>query len=500
MTSNKLLAIGHSDRIIKASLIALVLLGALLAPRLIAYAPHFIFSRQGLLLAMAVAFIFIQKKPVLLIQLLSLSIWFSMVTAPLPIVGKFLRWAPIQEYLFYMIAVVGLLHVAFGKLEPSRKRVLIVVSLLFLPLFVMGALGLSRGLDLEFGPAYWRWSSTYPLAIIMALLIYIRTVEDAWRLGYVVTVGSAIFAALLMGLWVSGRILATENTLGGARLGGMLTTPGVSFYWDPVALGSTFAICIPFAVGLFTGSRHFKYKMLAALSSCILVVVVLSSGIRAAWIGAPIGILVTLVLLGKVSFRNILWGMGLLLFGLGVIRLTISGLSGNIEIMDRLVSVSSFSRIMSTQNLLVRQEIWFRHWQEVVQNPFIPFGYYYLNGLGNPHNTYIFLGMGTGFLGLVFFAILLTYCASRFLYGAFQVDRRVSVLASAAMGSLTTFLIVGITDSSFMDSWTTAVIFMLLGLGLTASCAGVSARPKLSGTGTMHWNSNRLTTQGLLDK
>jgi hypothetical protein len=464
-----------SSRFVRISLIGALLLAAPFAFMIVDIAPRLLFSRQGILLVLGVGLVFLRTiGPVVLLQLLALSLWFSVVAAPLPVIGRFMVWAPLQEYLFYFLVAMVVVQGRSALAEPARKRGLMIVGLLILPVALFGALGMVHDLDPAFGPAYWRWTSLYPLAILIAILAFVRTSGEAWRLARTLVMGSGAFAGLSVWMWATERIISTASTLGGARLGGMAYTPGVSFYWDPVSLGSTLAICLPFSLGLFLGSDKALDRVMSGIACCIITGAIVASGIRAAWIGAPLGILVVLALRAAARPRALLWGIVLLPLVAIVAQVMVDSLSGNDVIMTRIASLANVS---SDPNLVIRQGYWQFHWNDIVNNPIIPMGYYYLGGLGNPHNMYIFLAMGTGMFGLACFASLLGYLGLHFWRGSRGEDLRVSSLASAGAGALVTLLVVGISDSSFMDSWTTGVIFMLLGVGFAASL--LESQPRL---------------------
>lgn len=446
----------------------------LAVPLVIYGLPRVLLSKAGAVLAPA-AFLLVWHwggtkwalLPLLVLQ------WVPVSPSSLPVFSGLLLHATMQEYVFYTLALGALLTVRRADVAAARWSVLMLVLAGGICLLLLGALGLTRGADPEYGPAFLRWAVLLPVAVSVVLLGLVRSAQLVRSATLALVLGSAAFAAIAVAMWASGHLVASASTVAGARLGGEVVSFWGVLYWDPVTLGSTFAVVCPLGAAMLVTARAKWERYAYGLSLCLLLVGVAASGSRGGWIGGAVGLVVAVLLASRGGASRRIVG-GIVLGATAVVGFaTFTYLSGRELFASRLASLIHVS---SDPNFLLRRRMWSSFYREVNDSGLVPHGFYYLGGIGNPHSLYLFIATGTGWLGAAVF-VCLALAGARLLWRARSRTPGACLgITSGALGGLVALLVVGVGDAPFSAPWASSVIASVLGVGLAAATLRFSPR------------------------
>jgi hypothetical protein len=409
-------------------------------------------------------------RPLVLLQAILLLFWYPIAAHTPRFAAPLLYHGSIQEFGLYVLACIGALRLGRAHPSAARKKVLVATCGAFAALTLLGTLALPYSPGIPQAGYFIRAAFLAPLALALCVFAFARTIRQVWLLAATFVLGSALFALVLSILWATGHVAGTANTAAGARLGGLLSLGPVSIYWDPVALGSVLGVCLPFSLGLMLRGGSRFAQLFFGISSATIAFALIASGTRGGMIGAAAGFVVLLALSGRVRPRAVLALASSAAF-IGVFLTQILRVqSTNSVIASRL---SSLSAITQDRNFQGRQHIWATNWHDVLNHALLPVGFSYdpTTGGGNPHNYYLFVGLGTGLLGIGLCVCLLVFFALKLWRRAPSCAPGGQAVIWAAGGALAALLVAGWGDALFMDVWQGLAVFTPIVVGVAARTA-----------------------------
>jgi putative inorganic carbon (hco3(-)) transporter len=320
------------------------------------------------------------------------------------------------------------------------------------------------------------------VSLFYVVVGFIHAPKQLYQVLSVVLVGMALFlGVVLVGSGWGNKIVVLQQI--SANLPSLLRgLPGADTGFHPAEVGGTLTwlVFLPatVAIGLWTQHRiHRNWPWLiglGVLTGVLLMALVLTQS-RSAWLGAAAGASVLLWLLGR--WGRVALGAGvivvLILFGLGVPgRLLSNGTSNSAVVIDQ----AAFN-----PSLVDRTEIWSRAIYGLQDFPFTGMGlgtFRYVMpvlyplfrvgpdvDLGHAHNEWLQAGVDLGLAGLVAF-VALQGMSLALAYRAFRMAWPVMVrwLMAGMLAGLVAHGIYGLTDAVALGAKPGVFLWIMLGL------------------------------------
>jgi putative inorganic carbon (hco3(-)) transporter len=318
------------------------------------------------------------------------------------------------------------------------------------------------------------------VSVFYVVVGFVDAPKQLYQVLSVVLLGVVIFlAVVLVGSSWGSKIAVLQQI--GARLPSLLRgLPGADTGFHPAEVGGTLTwlVFLPAAVaiGLWTQRRARRIWPgligLGGLTGALLLALVLTQS-RSAWLGVAAGAGVLLWLLGQ-------WGRTAL--GAGVAILIISMVLG---VPSRLLSNDGLSSAADQAafdpNLVDRTEIWSRAIYGLQDFPFTGMGlgtFRYVMpilyplfsvspdvDLGHAHNEWLQAGVDVGLAGLIAF-LALQGLSLILAYRAFRMDWPVTVrwLMAGVLAGLVAHGVYGLTDAVALGAKPGVFLWIMLGL------------------------------------
>jgi len=267
------------------------------------------------------------------------------------------------------------------------------------------------------------------------------------------------------------------------------------FFNDHTSYGAVLAFFLPFSIALFyLNHRHFLFRFLALLCMCILILGLILSFTRAAWISLIIATIIATFIAFKIN-RKILFIVPIicLIFGIIFANPILETLSKNKQdSSDNLLEhVTSISNISTDASNMERINRWQCAFAMFIEKPFFGWGpgtyqFHYapfqlsrdrtiissnFGDMGNAHSEYFGTLSESGFFGLISFLFLVLVVVFRAIHLYYiSNDKEVQVWLLAIIISLLSYFIHGLfnnfldTDKASVAVWGTIAMIVALDL------------------------------------
>ncbi len=269
------------------------------------------------------------------------------------------------------------------------------------------------------------------------------------------------------------------------------------FFNDHTSYGAVLAFFLPFSIALFyLNHRHFLFRFLALLCMCILILGLILSFTRAAWISLIIAIIIAAFIAFKIN-RKILFIAPIICFIFGILFANpiLETLSKNKQdSSDNLLEhVTSISNISTDASNMERINRWQCALAMFIEKPFFGWGpgtyqFHYapfqlsrdrtiissnFGDMGNAHSEYLGTLSESGFLGLIsfLFLVLVVFFRAIHLY-YISNDKELQVWLLAIIISLLSYFIHGLfnnfldTDKASVAVWGAMAMVVALDLSI----------------------------------
>lgn len=311
---------------------------------------------------------------------------------------------------------------------------------------------------------------------------FINAPKQLYQVLIVVLLGVAIFLGVVFVGSSWGSKIAVLQQLS-ARLPSLLRgLPGADTGFHPAEVGGTLTwlIFIPAAVaiGLWVQRRSRRVWIwligLGVLTGVLLLALLLTQS-RSAWLGVAAGAVVLLWLLGR-------WGRVVLGVGVAIVLIGVAlGVPGRLMSNGRPSSAAVTDQAVFDPSLVDRTEIWSRAIYGLQDFPFTGMGLgtfrYVLPvlyplfsvspdvDLGHAHNEWLQAGVDLGLAGLIAF-VALQGLSVVLAYRAFRMTWPVMVrwLMAGVLAGLVAHSIYGLTDAVALGAKPGVFVWILLGL------------------------------------
>lgn len=315
----------------------------------------------------------------------------------------------------------------------------------------------------------------------------VRDLDQAERLLSAIVTSMIVFG-LVMYILLETRVFdVTQNSLSNwllsaGRLGGSLVfvTPplfgfGIEFGVGSNApqLGEYAAIGLAVSFAYALGARSTRGRLMALAATIMLSIILLITQARGAWAAT----VTALAVIGAVSFS---WSalhrgrllMQLLFFLALIVPLAVSVLQWRIDVdptggtlMNRLMALSN---ITADSSFASRLEVWQAAWEMIWR---FPFGYgfsgaFMSGGYNNPHNLYLWVVQGSGWIGTLGFVLALGGLAVLCLRGLSRSEPRRRVLSTAVLGVMIVVLVEGVASVVFAVPQITVAFWAVMGIAV----------------------------------
>ena len=396
---------------------------------------------------------------------------------------------PFFGQVLLVMALVFLTQVAMRRVRlPAASGIWLAMLI-----FVLGGAVALIGTTAD---SYNWWGKVCLLSLITlyVTVTVVHSLDQAERLLSAMVTGMIVFGLGMYVLLRSGiGVRAGPDTnweLAVGRLGGGLSWGFDVGFGIDLAVGSNapqlgeyvaIGLAISFAYAL--GARSRLSRLGAMVSVALLSAILISALARGAMIGvvAAVVVIIAANLVWPGSHRGLLL-LRLLLLLMLVLLVAILATQWRIEIDptggDIRSRMMSFRDIMSSISVVTRLMVWRAAWAMVQR---YPFGYgfsgaFMPGGFNNPHNVYLWMLQGSGWIGFFGFLLALGGLAAVCLRGLSQPEPRRRVLSTAALGVLVAVLTQGIASVVFATPQITGAFWAVMG----ASLAVIGNRPRSS--------------------
>ncbi len=269
------------------------------------------------------------------------------------------------------------------------------------------------------------------------------------------------------------------------------------FFNDHTSYGAVLAFFLPFSIALFyLNHRHFLFRFLALLCMCILILGLILSFTRAAWISLVIATIIATFIAFKIN-RKILFIVPIicLIFGIIFANPILETLSKNKQdSSDNLLEhVTSISNISTDASNMERINRWQCAFAMFIEKPFFGWGpgtyqFHYapfqlsrdrtiissnFGDMGNAHSEYFGTLSESGFFGLISFLFLVLVVVFRAIHLYYiSNDKEVQVWLLAIIISLLSYFIHGLfnnfldTDKASVAVWGAMAMIVALDLSI----------------------------------
>ena len=272
--------------------------------------------------------------------------------------------------------------------------------------------------------------------------------------------GLALIDALAHDPRLSGALHGADKALTPYRLNFMSGALAVilPFVWARLALKSREGE--PFAVRI------------APIASAFGIVVAITCGGRAGWIGLAVGILIFLVMASRyhglvIHKRHWLAGLAIIALGIGLYTL-----AAGWDFVSARISIVGEMQTSPRGMLSGRGDVWAHAWNGFLQHPLVGVGVMNYRNLPHavdlhPHNWVLQILVEGGVLGTVALLNLLGLVLWRF-YGYAKGN----LYGVAALASVVAFLVTGLANTSIFNGWWLTFFIVTAMLGWRAGWGG----------------------------
>jgi O-antigen ligase len=368
-----------------------------------------------------------------------------------------------EQLIFYNLTFfdVFLVFAVLRKLPKIVPVKSLNIKKIFICYFILIFIGLFSLLflsdDLKFGFYFLRSSLILPALIILFFINYIDDLNKFNIIHKFFNYSLLLFSSfLLINFFYDGFIGSNDYNLN--RLGGVPLIPfGVWGYIGSVQLGSLYAIIFAFFIPYWI-PKVFKSPVITITLLLVLTIIFLS-GSRGAYITVCIIALIYFVGNFKLtSYINIL-------VVTSIFFVLILNFRNDINQSSRLDTLSSLEE---DHSFLYRIQMMQLGYEILTKQP---------QGIGfgrenritnNEHNIYVFIGLGTGLIGLIIY-----------LYSFFLINKIINItrklictekekqILFGGKLSIIALLINGLSDSIVMESFQSIGVFICFGFILT---------------------------------
>jgi hypothetical protein len=318
-----------------------------------------------------------------------------------------------------------------------------------------------------------------------ASYMYIRTVDQAEILHNAISYSMASFSLVIL-MFASRMPLYDEISRQGSdwqgRLTGVMQIPvpdpfglGIKVLAtnNPPQLGEFLSIGL---VALFPFAIHTiktKLWLLKLFLLGIMLAVIVSTQARGAIVAVMISC-IFIIILHQVKFKSTRALRRIMIFfmiGLGI-AIVITQYRMSLDPTGRIYSqrISEMRNPFYAETFIARLALWEEFIQRIAHFPFgmgfaEPFS---LDGSSNPHNLFLWIIQGGGFIGLSGFIIALVVIVIKLIKGLSFSDERRVLLSISSLGVLVVVLVEGLGSVVFAQQPTTIAFWVLLGSSLSA--------------------------------
>jgi len=400
-----------------------------------------------------------------------------------------------DELGLWGLLMLGMALVFLVK-TASRRISSPIAGWFWLAMFVFVLCGLVALLWVTDDGSVRLWYIVCMLSVITCYLtaMLVHNLEDAERLLSII-VGGMIVVGLVMCVFLGTHTFiliedpsSSSNWLSSVgRLGGSLaflipTVLGFSFKLQTSSnapqLGEYVAMGLAISFTYMLGARSKRGRLMALVATLMLLIILFITQAR----GALVATMIALAVISVISLGWPVFHRGhlvrLLSFILLVVPTAVLVVRWRIDVdptaggyLNRIAALSSVANIMNDPSLIGRMGLRQAAWEKI---KLFPFGYgfsgaFTSGGYNNPHNLYLWLLQGSGWVGALSFMLALGGLGSLCLRGLNQPEPRRRVLSIAVLGVLIVVLVEGMGSVVFAVPQITAAFWAVMGVALVVN-------------------------------
>ncbi len=379
--------------------------------------------------------------------------------------------AGLAELCIYAFAV-GLLVQRLSRLEPLVRGP--AVLWYSQALFVLGGVAAlaSTGFTRS-GIEFWLRFCGLSTATLIVTTLSVDSAARAKQLlsailvsALLVSFATAVAAKAGILLWSDAAIvdsaLVGDETF---RVGGALVMGPLTVDVHPITLGEfqVMAACIAMSFALATGRRSIRW-LAGGTCALLLALFAAMSNSRAGLLAFLAG--AAFVTLALARGRRFSLGSGVLLglVGAGALAVAVYLLlpsDTRTFVLDR--TVAALLDPGGDPNFQGRQLLWAEYTNLLAQNP-LGMGFPYYTQLdNNPHDMWLYAGLGTGLAGALGFAGVVVVGLVQSMTGMLGARDDASVVYTAIGAALVTVLVAGLTSVYFHQQYKIVALYALVG-------------------------------------
>jgi O-antigen ligase len=318
--------------------------------------------------------------------------------------------------------------------------------------------------------AYIRVICAFPLLLFLAILLTIKSVEEAQRYLWVMLIS----ASLLGLLFIFGRNLfsfVTESDYASitrvGRLSMQLDLPFLGrLTINPASAGERFAFMFTLAYGFWLFHRTSLGRIAAGIMCLIFGIAILYSQGRGGSLSALISALIMTwfsLKMGKLHRGGSLLKLGIIISFLigGLLYLALN--SALLSYSERITVITSDP--LSDRNLLSRMVMWAEGLKTFVQNPFGVGLFGFAGGESwAVHNIWLFQALSFGIIGFIGFLWIILSLLRAFRRGIRGAEPRIRNLSIIGIACTTDIIVAGQFSPIFWDTSTAVMLWGVLAI------------------------------------
>lgn len=243
---------------------------------------------------------------------------------------------------------------------------------------------------------------------------------------------------------------------------------------NPNYLATYLALVFPFALYLLLRAKGVRSRILSSVSCITLVLCIICTWCRAAWIAVIVCFVIYLMIITRKSFKYIL--------AVAVATPVLAFFIPN-NVIERFLSIGNLADSSTLYRVyiwkgslnMIKDNIWggIGYGQQAFEHIYPEYAFAGIEGAVHSHNLYLQILIGTGIGGLICFALAIFFFAQNSLtYMRSPHSRDSSLITSAALMSVLTMLIMGLFDFVWYNNSMFFMFWAVMALGVACTRIG----------------------------